>query len=135
MVNPHRGEYRVKIEGKDYVLRFSADTICDLEEALGMTLNQISEQMQDPAKLRMSVVRTMFCAGLSDKHAEFDDAARRTLFKALGPVEAVGHVAKAFGLAFGVEEQDGAEGSGANPQQPGAVANGTGPASTASGSA
>lgn len=134
MANPHRGEYRLTVEDKDYVLRFSADTICDLEDALGMTLNQISEQMQDPAKLRMSMVRTMFCAGLSDKHPDLDEAARRTLFKALGPVDAVGHVAKAFGLAFGVDEQS-AEGNGKNPPQPGLADSGTGPGSSASGSA
>lgn len=131
MANPHKGEYGFKVEDKDYVLRFSADTVCDLEDSLKLTLNEISEQMQNPSTMRMSMVRTMFCAGLSDKHADLDEAARRVLFRALSPVEAVGHVAKAFGLAFGVE--DAAGGASENPPRPGGSEGGTGPASTATG--
>lgn len=130
MANPHKGEYRLSIEDKDYVLRYSADTICDLEEQLDMTLSEMSDRMQKPESMRMSMVRAMFCAGLSDRHADLDDPARRTLFKALSPVDAVRHVASAFMLAFGIEPS--AEGA-ANPPSPGEAQNGTGPASTATG--
>lgn len=131
MANPHKGEFGFEVEGKQYVLRYSADTICDLEDGLKMTLNDISEQMQNPTKMRMSMVRTLFNAGLSDKHGDLDDAARRTLFRALTPVEAVGHVARAFALAFGVDGEG--VGGAANPPQPGAPTDGTGPVSTPTG--
>lgn len=134
MANVHKGEYGLEVEGKNYVLRYSADTVCDLEDQLQMTLSAIGEQMRDPDKMKMSMVRTMFIAGLADKHGDMDEAARRTLFKALSPVDAVKHVATAFAMAFGVEEE--AAAGAANPPRPGLVAiegGGTGPASSATG--
>jgi hypothetical protein len=130
MANPHKGEYRVNIEGKDYVLRFSADTVCDIEEQLKLTIEELSQCMQDTKRLKMTLVRDLFVLGLSDKHPDLDEQARRLLFRGLGPVDAVSHVARAFALAFGVE---GKPEDGQNPPLPGAVESGTGPDSTATG--
>lgn len=131
MANLYRGEYGFIVDDKSYVLRFSADAVCDLEEKLGKTLNKISELMQDPATMSMATIRTMFIVGMVHKHGDIGEDACRAVFKLLSPVEAMSHVTKAFSIAFGVEE--GKEGS--NPPQPvAAVVNGTGLPSTPIGS-
>jgi len=128
MANQHKGEYSFEVDGKSYTLRFSADTICDLEERLDKSMSQISELMSDPATMSMRTVRQFFFAGLVAKHGNLDAESMGLLFKALSPVEAMQHVVKSFSLAFAE-----AEGNEAVPQQEGARVNGTGQPSTVTG--
>jgi hypothetical protein len=132
MANPHKGEYGFKVEDKEYVLRFTTDTICDLETELGLPMIEI-EQQSIGGKLRMELVRTLFLAGLTDRQPDLALDARRALFKELLPVDAVKHVATAWRAAFGVKDEEDAAG-GQNPPQPAQTeASGTGPVSTKTG--
>lgn len=133
MANVHKGEYAFKVDGKDFVLRFTTDTICDLEAELGLPMIEI-EQQSIGGKLRMELVRTLFLAGLTDRQPEMSLEARRALFKELMPVDAVKHVATAWRTAFGVKHEGDAAGD-KNPPQPGESNNGTGPDSTKTGAA
>lgn len=126
MANPHKGEFAFEAGGEKFTLCFSADAVCNLEDALELTINQIGEAMQNAATLRLSTVRTMFGFALKDRHPDLDDARVKDIFKMLTAVEAIVLVSKAFAQSFGQEE---AAGAGANPPKPGAPADGTGPAS------
>lgn len=126
MANPNKGEVGFKADGKDYRLRFSADAICNLEDELNLTVNQIGKLMQDPETLRMSMVRTAFCVGLRDAHPEIDADGARAVFKTLKLMTAITLVSKSFSLAFTDDES---EGKAENPPKPGPDKSGTGPAS------
>lgn len=63
MANPHRGEKAITIDGKEYTLVFTANTICEIEDALDKSILEIQGQFA-----RLSVVRTLLWAGLQEKH-------------------------------------------------------------------
>lgn len=129
MANKHRGELGFEVDGAKHVIRFSANAICELEDDLGLNVKQIGEQMQDADKLRMSTVRTMFCAAMREGEG-VDNAAALTVFRRLSPAEAMKIVVDAFALAFSV---DGGEGGAENPPTPGKTSDGIGPASMSAG--
>lgn len=130
MANPHKGEYKFEIDGKDYVLLFTSDAIIDLEGELGLSMFEIEAQASSP-KLRMSLVRSLFLAGLVERQPDLDLQARRDLFKKVHPVDAIKYCAAAWRRAFGANDE--AEGGEQNPPQPGAARSGTGPDSTPTG--
>lgn len=134
MANKYKGEVSFKAGDEEYVLRFSANAIVNMEDKFDMPIKQVGEIMGDADKLRMSTVRTIFCAGLVDHYAEtrpeIDEARAMLIFARLSPVEATALVVKTFNAAWGVEE-GGQAAPAANPPPPAgeAASNGTGAAS------
>lgn len=113
MSNPHKGEVSFRAGDKDYTLRFSVDALAELETALDRNINSIASEIQDPTNFSVKTLRTIFWAGLQDRHRmSFDDA--RDVLRALSMAQAVELVSKAFTLAFPEAEEP------ANPPQPGA---------------
>lgn len=121
MANPHRGEVEFEAGGKTYKLSYSANALCELEDALGKSVNEIAALMQDTQNFRLSVVRTVFWAGLLDHNDGLDMKGAKAIFKHLDPVGAVELVSRAFSLTFPTREGDGGD-----PPKPGQ--DGTGPA-------
>lgn len=119
MANPHRGEVEISAAGKVYNLRFSANALCDLEEALGMGVSEIAASMG--SGMRVSVARAVFWCALRDNHPEVDERAAGHVMSDLGIVKAIEAVSKAFGLAFPNEES-----GDPRPPRPGNLANGIG---------
>lgn len=131
MANPHKGEVGFKVDGKSYKLSFSANAICNLEDELGKTMAELGEVFADPKLLRMKDVRTMFVIAFDDAQDDPEaQAVALSLFKELDPPDALDIVVKAFNKSFGVDEN---QSGSANPQTPGAAANGTGALSTETG--
>lgn len=114
MANPHKGEVAFKAGDENYTLSFSANALCELEDMLGVGVNDIGAMLADPAKIRMKQMRTVFHAGLLDHHPDMDEKTMKVVFSKLRAGEAVGYIAKAFALAFPE-----AEGGAAGPQTPG----------------
>lgn len=107
MANALRGEKSFTADGRAYTVKFSINAICELEDALGLSVAELGTAMADPARLRIRMMRALLWAGLRDKHPEvtiedagrlLDDGATRIM-----PV-----VAEAFALAFPAEEKKGA---------------------------
>lgn len=98
MANPIRGEvgFDVSVPGesgevvKTYTLRFSANAICELEESVDKSivalLTEMASWVDAPEKMRMSVVRLMFWAGLRDRHPDVDLKAAGELILAAGGI-------------------------------------------------
>lgn len=128
MANPHKGEVGFKVGEADYKLRFSADAICNLEEALGVGINEIGDIFQDAKRMRLKMVRTMFGVAMADAQPGIDADKIAAAFRSLKPIEATGLVMRAFNLAFEEEEAVSGGSAAANPPPPGKPANrGTGP--------
>ncbi|TGN89423.1 hypothetical protein EOW77_0003605 [Bradyrhizobium yuanmingense] len=131
MANKYKGEIAFTAGEDSFVLRFSANAVVAIEDEFDQTINQLGKLMSDPEKLRLSVVKKMFCIGLADHYAEtrpeIDRGAAETIFGRLGPVEATSLVVNAFTSAF--ELADGGQAAAAkNPPQAPAetTADGTG---------
>lgn len=132
MANPHKGELGFTVDGQKYVLHLTNDAICSVEAELKMGLGQIGEELRSIEKMKITTVRTLFLAGLAAKHPEMDEKAKRGLLNQLLPVDAYKIVIEAVALALGIDPKKAEE--SVNPTLPGAPLNGTGLASTATGS-
>jgi hypothetical protein len=100
MGNIHRGDIEFTVDKKVYTLRYSINAMCDLEERLGQSVVEVGTLMSDPAKLSMSVIRSIFWAGLRDHHEAITETEAGRIMSALGIVEASQMIAKAFASAF-----------------------------------
>jgi len=65
MANPALGEVAFRVAGTEYTLKFSTNSICELEDHLGKGLNVIVGDLE-----RVSSVRALLWAGLRSKHSE-----------------------------------------------------------------
>lgn len=97
MANRRKGEVELEAGDQVYTLRFSTNTICSLEDELGMGINEIGGLLSDPANFRISTLRAIVKACLTEtvtteKSGDIIDQA------GFGPVgDAIG---KAFAAAF-----------------------------------
>ena len=66
MANKKRGEVELKALGKTMIMRFGTNQICALEDDLGMGINQIAERISDPARMRISFIRTVLLHAIND---------------------------------------------------------------------
>lgn len=128
MSNTHKGAVSFEAGGFNYVLFYSADALAELEDAMGMGVNEIGALMQDTAKFRLKMVRTVFWAGLLDHQPGTDIDAARAVLRHLSGGEAIALIGKAFAAAFPADDSPPAVGGGAvRPPQP--DQDGTGPVS------
>jgi hypothetical protein len=100
MANPQRGQVSLVAGDTTYMLSFSVNALCELEEAMDMPVAKIADSLNDAGNVRMSTIRVVVWAALRDHHdAVTVKDAGRIVTEAGIPVamEAVG---KAFALAF-----------------------------------
>lgn len=108
-MNPHKGEVELKAGDKVYVLRYSIDAICELEERTGKGFPVLAMEMMDPNRLRIGLVRDILHAGLLEKHPDITLKEAGELMLAAGGVDVVMKSAnKAFAVAFPKTEARGA---------------------------
>lgn len=101
MANPHKGEVELKAGEATYLLRYSIDAICSLEESLDKGFPAIVAEMASPATMRLSVVREVLRAGLQEHHPEITvKQAGELIISAGGAISVLGKVNEAFALAF-----------------------------------
>lgn len=114
MANPHKGEVSFESKGAGYKLSFSANALCELEDALGKNVNEIGAIMQDKGKFRMSMLRTVFWAGLLDHQPGTDMETAKQILSGVAPLDAISWTMRAFSLAYG-DDGEAAEGGDARP--------------------
>lgn len=126
-MNQHKGEIELKAGDKSYVLRFSIDAICTLEEKAGKSFPTLASEMSDPDKFTVTLVRSILHAGLTERHPDITlKDAGEIIIAAGGMVEVMGKVGEAFEAAFPKSE---ASGTPRPPNRATRRAGGTGPAS------
>lgn len=101
MANIHKGETELKSGDETYVLRYSIDAICSLENKLDKGLPVIALEMGDPAKMRLSMIREILLAGLRENHPDITlKEAGELIVSAGGAVVVLGKIGEAFSASF-----------------------------------
>ena len=123
MANVNRGEVALKVGDSDYVLKYSANALCDPEAVLKMPIVEITDLMSDPKKISMTTVRAMLWAGLKSHHPKITLDQAGDMIEKLTLSGALVNVGLAFQAAFPEADE--------NPQElDGQQLGGTGPASS-----
>lgn len=116
MANPIKGEVSFESEGRQFKLVYNYNALCELEDLLGVGVNQINDLLADTKKMKLSTVRAVFWAGLREHHPEIDIRRAGEMITQL-KVPAIELVAKGLQLA-----SPDPEAKGKGPQEPGAAA-------------
>jgi len=107
-MNPHKGEIELKAGDKSYVLRYSIDAICSIEERTGKSFLRVVAEMGNPATMTVTTMREILHAGLAENHPEMSlKDAGELLVAAGGVVGAMKKVNSAFEAAFPKAEASG----------------------------
>lgn len=122
MANRHRGEVSFAAGGETYTLRYSANALAELEDALDKSVGEIVELMQSQKGLRIKTVRTIFRAGLLDRHPDITDQQAGDIISDVGLGEAANLLGRAFTAAFPPVEGGASE----SPQKGAAAGTGAG---------
>ncbi len=91
-----RGQSRFEAAGKAWVLTFSFNELVELEEAIGVKVEELGAKLGDGAK----TVRTVFRVCLEAEHGPMTDREAGDLISEVGPQEAAQLLSKAFTAAF-----------------------------------
>jgi hypothetical protein len=118
VANKFKGEVSFNPGEKDYTLRYSANALCELEDALEMGVNAVATQLANPDSMRLKMVRVVFWAGLRDHHPDVTLLQAGEIITDLSLTKAMGLISSAFQLAFQDESK-------AHPPQPGKKSPGT----------
>ena len=101
MANPHRGEVELKAGEKTYILRYSVDALCRLEAATGRAFPSLAEELGDPKRMTITLVRQVLWAGIScEGKSLMLDEAGELIPLAGGLVPVMTKVSEALALAF-----------------------------------
>lgn len=114
MANPLKGEVGFESDGKQWKLVYNYNALCELEDLLGVGVNQINDLLSDTKKMKLSTVRAVFWAGLREHHPEIDIKQAGEMIGGL-KVPAIELVAKGLQLASPEPEV-----KGQDPREPGA---------------
>jgi hypothetical protein len=101
MANSIKGEVAFQVEGATWKASFSVNALCELEEALGLPVNEIGKIMT--ANMSMKHLRAVFWATLLDHHG-VDIAEAGRIMGLIGIGTAAQVVGDAFTLAFPQED-------------------------------
>lgn len=106
MANPHRGQVSLVAGDATYTLSFSANALCELEDATGETVAQITRKLNDSDGASMKLVRSLVWAALQDHHPEVDLKKAGRIITDAGMVATMEAIGRAFELAFPAQEGD-----------------------------
>jgi hypothetical protein len=68
-MNKEKGEVVIKYSGEDYKLKYTTNSLCELEDETGMTVPEIMAYFSGEAKLGLKMLRAVLWAGLLEHHA------------------------------------------------------------------
>lgn len=113
-----------KLDGRyslgDYTLVFNVNTLCDLEEALGVgDLNELMtvfNSLSDKPSIR--TIRSLFYGALKQEHAEMTPGIAGAIISDVGLECATDALMKALEMAFPDGDGDSAEGNVKDPPAP-----------------
>ena len=72
MANANRGAVALEAGDKVYSLRFTTNSICELEDHFGQPISQVVEAMQDGKGVGMKMIRGLVWGALIDQHPDMD---------------------------------------------------------------
>jgi hypothetical protein len=93
-------EVRLESGGRSYTMIFSINALCELENDFDDVIAEVAAVLSGTGKKRLTMMRRVFRAGLSDYHPEVTEKQAGLLITALGAHAAFAKMAEAFTLAF-----------------------------------
>ena len=105
MANPHRGQVALHVGDQTFMLSFSVNAICALEDALDLPIAKIIERLEDPENVRMSLVRQVIWSAMQDHHPDVDLMEAGRIASEAGALTALEKASAAIGLAFPAAEE------------------------------
>lgn len=112
MANRQKGEMSFDADGKTYVLCFSSNALCELEDAIGVGVVRLGELLSNVETLKLKDVRAVLWAGLTDHQKGIDVKSVGRIIDTIGIARAVEIISSGMSLAFPSEEAD-------SPREPG----------------
>lgn len=122
MANPHKGEVSFQAGDETFTLRFSANALAELEDALDKSVMEIADLMQSEKGLRIKTLRTIFWAGLLDHHEGVTEKRAGDIISDIGMGEAAEIIGRAFAAAFPAADGE----KGENPRKGAGAGSGAG---------
>lgn len=80
--NPIKGEAGIRVAGRDYVLAFNINAMCEVEYILALSTDQILRSLSLSPPLH--IVRALLWGGLRQHHPEVDLIAAGKLIEEMG---------------------------------------------------
>jgi hypothetical protein len=127
MANLQKGEVSLPAGEQTYILSYSVNAFCHLEEADGRTFGEIIQELMDPKKVSIRQLRQFVHAGLLDHHPDLSLTDAGRIIMLAGGVNAVME-AVGRGLESSLPEKE-ASGTPRPPNRADRRKAGTGPAS------
>jgi hypothetical protein len=100
VANRWKGEIGFEAEGKRYTLMYSINALCMLESEFSDVSADIGALIGGKSGKRMTTLRTVFWAGLSDYHPELSKKEVGDIMTSLGFMPSLNKVTEAIVLAF-----------------------------------
>lgn len=100
--NPIKGEVAFEVSGATYILVYTIDALCALEDRLNLSVEEIGRKMGGSP--RIGFLRSVFHAGLREHHPALTERETGELFPLLGFDRVGALIGEAFGKAFGGPE-------------------------------
>ena len=100
MANPHRGDVDLVAGDKTYRLRLDINAIAELEDHTGKGINQIAEELADPATMRIGMARAVFWGATRSTHPEITIKDAGVIMTDAGFADAIDAINTAFVRAF-----------------------------------
>lgn len=97
-----RGKVTFKAAGQDYVLRFTTNRLCELEEEAGESIMAICAKMEDPEAVKFTDLRRIFRAGLV---GDFTLAEAGDILDQIGVAQGLVLASEAMAAAFDISDQ------------------------------
>jgi hypothetical protein len=118
MGNATRGQISFKVDNTTYKMHFTANALCELEDASKMSSVQYLQELEASASngnLMMTDVRLLFWAGLTENHSDLSIADAGRLITKLGGLEkAMAVLEKAVSAAM-PSQKSGGKSTGKKP--------------------
>lgn len=102
MANPIKGEVDLVVGEKTYVLRLSANALCEAETVLGQGIAEIASSLGDRAMVRMATVRALLWAALVERQRKMTVFDAGDIISEVGIGLALEKVGEALKLAFDI---------------------------------
>lgn len=99
MANRERGEVGFEAIGKSWTLKGGTNAICEIEDATGMGIAAVGEQLSEPKRMTLKLVRAAFWGLLRTNH-EVSLAEAGEIIDDIGTQRAGELIGEAFEKAF-----------------------------------
>lgn len=112
MANQERGELGFECGERRFVLKYSVNALCELEDALGMSIRQFASLFKEPDSIRLKQVRAAMWSGLLEKQPGITQQQAGAIIEEITMMRAMDLVGQAMKAAFGFADSSVSEAEG-----------------------